>query len=273
MKTRLISSVVLIALLIAALFIGKPAFLVIALLLNTIGLYEFANVIDKDTPKLSARKIIYILIGEIPLILGYVNGSAVASFIPVMLMLCSMLFILTGESKSDYGVYSLFGLVYLSTTIAYMVNLLRQLDGTEAIGIIMFAVLIAVFTDSFAYVFGMTMGKHKLCPKISPKKSVEGAVGGFACGVLAGIVIYFVYAHFDIVSLSFADCLIMAVIDSILCQFGDLTASIIKRNFDVKDYGNLIPGHGGVLDRIDGILFTLSGTLFYVSVIAGIISI
>ena len=273
MGTRLISSTVLIAILIAALFIGTPAFLVIALILNTIGLYEFANVVDNTEPRLSLTKIGYILIGTIPLIVGFVNGKAIAYFIPVMLMLTSMLFILTDKYKSDYTVYSLFGLVYLSVTLGYMVNLLMNLESRQAIGIIMFAVTMSVMTDTFAYVFGMAFGKHKLCPKISPKKSVEGAVGGFCAAVIAGFALYFVYAHFSIISLSLADCLILAAADGILDQFGDLTASMVKRNFGVKDYGNLIPGHGGVLDRIDGILFSLAGTLFYVTVVIGLISI
>lgn len=273
MGTRLISSAVLITLLIVSLFIGKPAFLVIAFLVNTIGLYEYANVVDKDTDKFALSKILYIIIGTCPLVIALINGKAIAYFVPVLLMLTSMMFILCGKFKADYTIYSFFGLVYLSTTVAFMVNLLNQLSSRQGIGIIMFAVLIAVVTDSFAYLFGMKFGKHKLCPAISPKKSIEGSVGGFLSAIVAGIILYFVYSRFSIVSLSFIDCLILAVIDSILCQFGDLTASMVKRNFDVKDYGDLIPGHGGVLDRIDGILFSLAGTLFYVSVIIGIISI
>ena len=273
MVTRVISAAVLIAMIIVSLLIGKTAFFVIAFLINTIGLYEFANVVDSKTDKFTPTKIIYIIIGTLPLILAYFNSRAVAYFIPVMLMMTSILFILSKKYKSDYTVYSLFGLVYLSTTLAYMVGLLKQLESREGLGIIMFAVLIAVVTDSFAYIFGVTLGKHKLCPAISPKKSIEGSVGGFLSAIVAGIILYFVYSRFNIVDLSFIDCLVLAVIDSILCQFGDLTASMVKRNFDVKDYGNLIPGHGGILDRIDGILFSLAGTLFYVSVVIGLISI
>ncbi|MFZ5966553.1 MAG: phosphatidate cytidylyltransferase [Bacillota bacterium] len=115
-------------------------------------------------------------------------------------------------------------------------------------------------TDTFAYFSGYFFGSRKLCPNISPKKTVEGAIGGIiGCVVVSGVFAYFVVPSF------LYQCVIMGFFASILSQVGDLTASIIKRYVGIKDYGKIMPGHGGILDRFDSILFT-APIVFYLSV-------
>lgn len=130
---------------------------------------------------------------------------------------------------------------------------------TNAHGIflILFILFSACMTDTFAYFVGSFLGKHKLCPKISPKKTVEGAIGGVLGCVIANVVLYAVYDNFIFATPihNYIPIVIASVITSIVGMCGDLTASLIKRNYGIKDFGNLIPGHGGIMDRFDSILF------------------
>ena len=130
---------------------------------------------------------------------------------------------------------------------------------TNAHGIflILFILFSACMTDTCAYFVGSALGKHKLCPEISPKKTVEGAIGGVIGCVIGNVGLYAVYDNFFIENSvhNYVPIIIASVIASIVGMCGDLTASLIKRNYGVKDFGNLIPGHGGIMDRFDSILF------------------
>ena len=130
---------------------------------------------------------------------------------------------------------------------------------TNAHGIflILFILFSACMTDTCAYFAGSLLGKHKLCPKISPKKTVEGAVGGVVGCVVANVILYAVYDNFIFATPihNYIPIVIASVITSIVGMCGDLTASLIKRNYGIKDFGNLIPGHGGIMDRFDSIMF------------------
>lgn len=130
---------------------------------------------------------------------------------------------------------------------------------------------IVCFTDIFAYVIGSKFGRHKLCPHISPKKSVEGAVFGGLIGAVMGTLVYCLcfmighnyesYAIWKIILLVLG-IFVLSVIISCISQLGDLVASKFKRTYDIKDFGNIMPGHGGVMDRFDS--FILSGSFTFV---------
>ena len=130
---------------------------------------------------------------------------------------------------------------------------------TNAHGIflILFILFSACMTDTCAYFAGSLLGKHKLCPKISPKKTIEGAIGGVIGCVIANTVLYAVYSNFifENSANNYPSIIVASVITSIVGMCGDLTASLIKRNYGIKDFGNLIPGHGGIMDRFDSIMF------------------
>lgn len=148
------------------------------------------------------------------------------------------------------------GFLYLPLLLSY-IPLLRSLPfGREWI----FAVLLLVMMgDSAAYFVGVRFGKRQLYPAISPKKSVEGAIGGLA-GNLIGI---FVAKFWFFPALQTIDCLSLGVLIGALAQLGDLFESMLKRSFGVKDSGKMIPGHGGLLDRLDSLLFAFAPVYFY----------
>lgn len=130
---------------------------------------------------------------------------------------------------------------------------------SHCVFLILSAMYSAWMSDTWAYFVGSKFGKHKLAPKISPKKSVEGAVGGVFGNALFCVVTYFIcdYTCFRNETLNVWMIFIGSIILTILGMCGDLSASVIKRNFGEKDFGNLFPGHGGVLDRIDSFLVTM----------------
>jgi phosphatidate cytidylyltransferase len=139
----------------------------------------------------------------------------------------------------------------------HLVMLHRTTYGWQWLLVIM---LIVMTNDSAAYYTGSAFGKHRLYPLVSPKKSVEGALGGL-CGSICGTLL----AKFTFFpQLPLADALITAVVIGILGQTGDLFESLLKRSFGVKDSGSVIPGHGGVLDRMDSIIFAAPAMYYYV---------
>ncbi|MCD7827568.1 MAG: phosphatidate cytidylyltransferase [Clostridiales bacterium] len=132
-------------------------------------------------------------------------------------------------------------------------------DKAAGVFFILFGMFSAWITDAFAYIVGRRIGKHKLCPEISPKKSVEGAVGGVLGAAVFNLILFFVFDYFFFTthSIKWWEIAIISVILSIISMFGDLSASIIKRNHGIKDFGKILPGHGGVMDRFDSCLFVL----------------
>lgn len=161
---------------------------------------------------------------------------------------------------------TIFGFLYVAVFFSFIVLVNRKVYGNYLVWIIFIS---AWLCDTTAYYVGKYFGKNKLCPKVSPKKTIEGSIGGMlgsaiACGLFGLFAIKFK------VNIAFYNFIIMGLIGGIVCQFGDLVASSIKRYVGVKDYSNLIPGHGGILDRFDSILFSALSVYYYLTFIVQI---
>ena len=160
---------------------------------------------------------------------------------------------------------SVFGMLYVGLTLSF-IYYIRELPG--GIYLVWMPFISAWFSDTCAYIVGVLVGKHKMTPRLSPKKTYEGAAGGIlgatAGSAILGLVFTLVHHTGAISILSFA-C--MGFVGSLASMCGDLTASAIKRNNDVKDFGKIIPGHGGVLDRFDSVIFTAPMVYFLMTLL------
>jgi len=168
--------------------------------------------------------------------------------------------------KPDHPVMMLFLVLVVSFFFKAMVQLRSMEHGFANL---VMAVLVCVMTDSGAYFVGRRFGKHKMAPKISPKKTMEGCVGGAVMAVLLMILLGWAMELWGNVSVSFAKLALWAVTATAVAQFGDLSISVIKRVCGVKDFSNLFPGHGGILDRFDSSLFVIPFTLVFLNLWGG----
>lgn len=138
----------------------------------------------------------------------------------------------------------------------------RQPFGTY---LILLVCIIAMAGDVFAYFVGVLFGKHTLCPKVSPKKTVEGAIGGLVASVgCAVLYVVLMRSYADMAGVNWLGAAALGLIGGLAGQVGDLTASLVKRHCGIKDFGSIFPGHGGIMDRIDSLLFTLMVVCSYV---------
>ena len=144
-----------------------------------------------------------------------------------------------------------FGLIYVTMMLSYVFQV-RMLEGGQ---LIVWLIFIGAWgSDTCAYCVGKLIGKHKMPSKLSPNKTIEGCVGGIIGAALIGFL--FALAFYRTQTALWWQFAVVGAVSSVISQIGDLTASAIKRNHDIKDYGTLIPGHGGILDRFDSIIFT-----------------
>lgn len=154
------------------------------------------------------------------------------------------------------SMYPLFTVLLPLCMLMMMVN--STFGTVPGIALITLSFAIAYGCDSAAYLGGKSMGKRKLCPTISPNKTVEGAVSGLVGGVLLSLVCRAVFVHaFKMPMPGIPAAIILGLIGAFFGQIGDLTASVLKRYSGIKDYGKLFPGHGGIIDRMDSVIFTL----------------
>lgn len=260
MHTRIISGIIAGIIVILAIAFANPLFINIAItIIAGIGIHEFYTAMKN----LDYKPISWIGYSSVVLLLllGYIDGKKIFIFSMLLLaiLIISMLIYAFSEEKSFIDVcITLFGAIYVTFLIAFFLLVYHYQYNGAPIGrnFVWLIIFGGTLTDTFAFLVGVTLGKHKLCPKISPKKTIEGAIGGTLGGMLSFLAFAFVMNNYWNFSLNYAIIAVFGIIVSIFAQLGDLVASYIKRYAKIKDFGNVLPGHGGVLDRIDSILFT-----------------
>lgn len=269
LKTRIISAVIGMLLLIAVVLAGSSAFTIFIFLLSAIGIHEFYKAIEKGGYK-PVRPIGYISCIFI-LAAGFngglididVKSALIYIFLSVFIILASLLAVIVFRHEqhqiADIAL-TLMGIVYVVFLFSFVV-LSRNLP--YGLWLIWFVFIGAFATDTFAYFAGVNFGKRKILPQVSPKKSLEGMIGGIA-GCVAVTLIYGTYlANRGVLDVAIHKFIILGLLNGVISQVGDWSASAIKRYMGVKDYGTIMPGHGGVLDRFDSILFVAPVVYFY----------
>lgn len=273
LKTRLISSIVGLILLFIVLAFGKLVLGVAIFVFSLAALYEFYNSVSNIGLKpvkiigyLSCLPIIIIgLNGQyktIPINIGKLetfNALFLGFIILIFILLAMIIFQHKKFNINDISI-TLFGIFYVAFLFSYIVLIRNYENGHLLIWLVFIG---AWVTDTFAYFSGRLFGKKKLIPEISPKKTVAGSIGG----IIGCVFVMVVYGAVFLNNISVYHFILLGILCGIISQIGDLAASAIKRYVKVKDYGNIMPGHGGVLDRFDSILFVAPVIYFYLSFI------
>lgn len=270
MLKRAITAIVLVGYAFAMLYLGTAVHygFLDALIMSFafVGTYEMYHTFRKSEYKNSWGAPLLLCVAIYPLwyFLGY-KGILIALSLSICLALAVFTFKAEMELKDLLA--TIFSLIYPMALVSLAFALSREFPcgGTFAIS---FAIFLPVFSDTFAYLVGSTLGKRKLCPSISPKKTVAGAIGGLLGSVLCAVTFFLLfdlYAVIPVGYVTFSDSVavravvfvVLGIVGGVLAEIGDLAASRIKRTMNIKDFGNIFPGHGGVLDRLDSIMFTL----------------
>lgn len=231
---------------------------------------EMCNAIGNRYPKpLTIIVVLTVALGYAAFIVAQTvfNIGGITSFYCVMLIMCLVAIILSLCSKkvsTNSVVSTMFVMVYPVSLIMYLLGFNHLTEPYFRANTIILLFAVAPITDTFAFLTGSLIGGKKLCPKISPNKTISGAVGGLIGGTLCGVALYFVsmtkvgsFLGMGPFMSGAAYCInyiCMGLVCSVATQIGDLFASYIKRMVGIKDYSNLLPGHGGVMDRIDGLI-------------------
>ena len=269
MKTRILSGLIMLPLLVIIILRGWVLFAG-CFALSLLAVYEFFRGfkelnIKPSYPIAVGSTIALYLIGLLCFVGTPFSTALFSSALFIMLwafasvFACLLYLFKIEERKLEDAMVTLVGIFY----VVFFCYHLALLGMDEFLGLTVWLVVITAFgTDICAYFAGVTMGKHKLCPIISPKKTWEGAIGGVLGSMILCLIFGLIFMK-DAILL----CLIVGFLGSIISMFGDLTASIFKRKMGSKDYGNLIPGHGGIMDRFDSILFTAPLVYYVVNLI------
>ncbi|MCQ2554645.1 MAG: phosphatidate cytidylyltransferase [Clostridia bacterium] len=247
MKTRILASTMLIPFFVCV-FFGGVALKIAVVLLAAVGLDEFYKAMEhaghKPSRVIGFGSLAVLAIGHV--ILNGFNPVFVMFWVIAVLMLS----LVYGFDIDGTGITDSFGTLF---GVLYVVLLFYQLvliDESSRPVFIWLVFLTAYGADTMAYFTGYAIGKHKLCPKLSPKKTVEGAIGG----VLGSVIFNMIFCLVVLKEFPWY-IIVFSVAGAVLSQIGDLAASSIKRKVDIKDYGKIMPGHGGVLDRFDSVIF------------------
>ena len=259
------SSTVLMIITILSMVFGGYVLFGVLFAITLIGLFELYRVVgvQKSAPGIVgylAAAALYFSVMECTQELGIITGcNLVGGTLPVIIGVLTVLLLAVyvlafPKFNSEQITMVFFGFFYVALTISYIYRLRISDAGAYSVWLIFIS---SWGADTMAYLTGILIGKHKIAPVLSPKKTVEGCIGGVVGATLIGLIYSLIFKDdlskvYDNPVLLFT---IVSAVASVVSMIGDMAASAIKRNKDIKDYGSLIPGHGGILDRFDSVIF------------------
>ncbi len=254
--TRILVAIIFIPVLLAASYFGEIYFLIFNLLIGTAGFFELKRMLLKKN----------IFIGNLPLaasllliLNAYYKFNNVSNIFLMSLVLILIFELFNNRESAIHNLGGNFLAVFYPGFLLSIIIYLRDLFGTGYQGgLLIITIFISIWMcDSGAYFIGSAIGKHKLFPRVSPKKSWEGAAAGLIFGILGTVLSKIIIVDF----LTWSDAIVIGSIVGTFGQIGDLIESLLKRDAQIKDSSNIIPGHGGILDRFDS--FFISAPLIY----------
>jgi phosphatidate cytidylyltransferase len=264
---RILTGAGLVTLMIVTILLGKYSFFLFFALLITGSLWEFYNIselLGKHPQKISG-----IVLGLIVFLFFFLFSAGYIETETMLLLTIGVLYLIISELFRKHPApfenisTTLMGLVYIALPISMLWPIAFRDNIYQFNSHLILAYFIIVWTyDSFAYLTGMMFGKTKLFERISPKKSWEGVFGGFLFALLAAYVLSRFFSE-----LTLYQWLVFAAITSVFGTFGDLVESMLKRSADIKDSGNILPGHGGLLDRFDAMFLAIPALYLYLQFI------
>lgn len=266
MKRRVISAIVALLILVPIFLMGGFIYDATIVILSLLGLREFLKVKEtkKELPSF-IQFISYIMLSLI--VVSGVNSQEmifsidfrIISGLLVVFLLPTILY----HDRSLYSIndafYLIGGVFFLGVSFSLLI-IIRNIS----LNYIIYLFLISIMTDTYAYIVGRLIGSHKLLESISPNKTWEGMIAGTFFGVFISTLYYVTAIDMNA---SYLFIIVMTLFLSILGQFGDLVFSAIKRYFKTKDFSNIMPGHGGILDRFDSIIFVILGFIFFITIL------
>lgn len=279
MKKRIITALVAVAVIVVPCFafMHTVVFPVILSIFSAIAVYEMIKV--TGSKNLFMTSFSCITAALIPFIFHF---NLNVPFMPIVaayvIIYLTMMVVMYRKTKFSDVLMAMFSTLAIPSALSIFLILRdvyvaypEKYTKENGVYFILLAMLCCWGTDTFALFSGKLFGKRKLCPNISPNKTVAGAVGGVLCTLALNIGVFFIFDKFffTLHTLAWWQIIIISAVLSVVSIFGDLAASIIKRNHDIKDFGNIFPGHGGVMDRIDSCVFVLAGAylaLYFVNI-------
>ncbi len=250
MKTRVISAIVMFAILALCVFLSPITRVLLICFCAIVSVFEMWNAMKRMNIRIETIPLIVYIVLQLVLCLAESPAWLMISLYGAVLMAVLCLCIIKNQAKSAVG--TLFVLNYPLLLYAFLIWILLQSNWQLPVATAAFATWLC---DAFAMFGGKLFGKHKLSPKVSPNKTIEGSVCGAVVSLLGGVASWYLLKGSMDVNL--VETVITALIASTMGQFGDLAASLVKRAAGIKDYSKLIPGHGGMMDRADSLLFAI----------------
>jgi phosphatidate cytidylyltransferase len=278
-KTRIATGIIFLIVMVSSVVFSEISFLIIYSLVTMLCLNEYHNitesVVHTDTKLLNQYKIINTIFAAIIFLIVYLVASKRVEVISLSLIggftLFWFIIEMFANSKNPFLNLSInsFGLFYIAIPFSGA-SLIAFYFGEYNWNLVLAVMIFAWSNDSFAYLFGSLFGKHKLFERISPKKSWEGFIGGILGTIAFSYLVYLLFPKWSHQEVAYIHYLILAIITSVISTFGDLAESLIKRSLKVKDTGSVLPGHGGFLDRFDGLIFSFPAAALYLTFISKI---